>query len=168
MIRAGCDMPKVHAEAVVPLPISADRAWHHLKDFHAFATTDVFHQRVTVHAEAPRQGAGLTIEHRWLGVRLWRVGRILCWRPPWGYAFSDLSRRGAWRGFPHVFAYALRPRGADQCQLIITVRGRWTATWLPRWAVRLWLKWVMLKIKHTTAGRLLRREWRLRRRPAAH
>ena len=163
MIRTWCHMPMVGVRACITLPLSVERAWSHLQHFKVFATSDVFHQHVRVHADMPDEGVGLTIEHCWLGLRVTRHGRILRWRPPTGYAFSDLSQRGARVGFPHVFIYHLQKTGDRNCRLTMTVRGRWTATWLPAWMVRLWLWWVMAKVKHTVEVRMLKCEIQARR-----
>ena len=45
--------------------------------------------------------------------------------------------------------------------LDITVRGRWTARRVPRWAARLWLAWVFFHVvRRVENGLLVYRVWR--------
>jgi hypothetical protein len=59
-----------------------------------------------------------------------------------------------------VFSYTLERSDDWHSRLRISIRGRWTMTWLPNWLIHLWLRWVMAKVKHTVEIRLLRRELR--------
>lgn len=133
------------------------QAWGQLRDFRTFAATDYFHADPQVEGGRPRAGAALTLRHRFGPFALTRVGRILRWvewpgdRP--GFAFSDLSRRGARVGFPHAISFHLTPSG-DASLLHIRVGGRWTPP-VPRPLSRLWLAWVFHHIVSTTRRRLL-------------
>jgi hypothetical protein len=139
----------------IELPMPVDRAWQHVRDFASFTTFDPFHARVHVVGGLPRVGSSLRIDHRFGPVRLRRRGRILRWQEGVGYAFSDLSERGARRGFPHVYSYRVVPIGCHACRLSISVRGRWTAKLLPRWAAKLWVGWVMAMTLGSVIPRLL-------------
>ncbi|MCC6906514.1 MAG: hypothetical protein IT430_01105 [Phycisphaerales bacterium] len=142
-MRVECDVPLETAQRL-------------LNDFRAFLIADPLHQRITFDNGEPDdpgeiRGEAITIRHALLGVHIDRAGRILRWRPGFELAVSDLSQRGRSVGFPHMCRYVLserRPRGHS---LLYEVRGVWTARWVPRWVVRLWLGWVM----QATRGRLL-------------
>ncbi len=108
--------------AAIDLPLSAGAAWGQLRHLPTSAVHDPFHARVTVGA-----GGSLVIEHRYLGFRTTRVGRVLWWREGVGFAFSDLCRRDAGAAFPHVLSYRLEPTGRPTCRLHVRVGGRWTA-----------------------------------------
>ena len=136
------------------LPIDAATVWRYMRDFQRFVCLDFFHQAVHLNGPVPRIGTHLRIEHRFVCFAVQRVGRILSWRDGCSYAFSDLSRRPG-RGFPHVYVYEVQPEGDGGCRFNIVVRGKWTATWLPRPLVRLWLGWVMLKIRQSAHNELL-------------
>ena len=137
--------------------MAATAAWGQLRDFERYAATDHFHADIQIDGGRPRSGARIEMTHRYLGIALTRVGRIVRWveaphdRP--GFAFSDLSRRGTTVAFPHVLSMTLRDT-TDGCTLRIRVGGRWTSP-VPRWAARLWLRWVFAHIVCTTSARLL-------------
>ena len=145
----------VDCRAAIDLPLSALSTWGQIRDFHRYARQDFFHAKIVVEGELPRQGARLTLSHRYLGLVVARVGRILIWREGIGYAFSDLSTRGPRAGFPHVLGYRIEPISESRCRLHIQVRGRWTATHVPRWAAHLWLVWVFGHVVRTVRNRLL-------------
>jgi hypothetical protein len=116
--------------------------WSVVKDLPRFACIDPFHRRVRVLGPALVPGVRLAIEHGLPGLTFTRVGKLLAWREGQGYVFSDLSVRGPGRGFPHVFRIEVMPSrtgSPDRSRLRVQVRGRWTATWLPRWVRELWL-----------------------------
>ena len=141
---------RVACTAVVDLPISAGAAWGQLRHLPTSATHDPFHAGVAV-----GPGGTLTIEHRYLGVRVVRVGRVLWWREGVGFAFSDLHRRDPSRAFPHVLSYRLEPTSANACRLHVRVGGRWTLP-SPRWVGRAWLWWVFGHVVRTVTNDLLR------------
>ena len=97
---------------------------------------------------------GVLIDHRFLGVRVTRKGRVFGWREGSGYGFSDLSCRDKRRGFPHVYIFRLRREGNDRCSLRIEIKGRWTAGWIPRSLVALWLQLIFTKIA-VSASRII-------------
>lgn len=137
---------RVNCRLELAVPISHSACWGQMRDVASFATMDPFHARVHLRTPAPQTGCRLVIEHRLGWLRLDRMGRILWYRERRGYAFSDLSGRGPTKGFPHVYVYEVRSVAPGESSLRVTVRGRWTARWLPRWAVRIWLRWVMAQI----------------------
>ena len=141
---------RVNCAATVDLPLSATAAWGQLRHLPTAAVHDPFHASVTV-----GPGGTLAIEHRYLGVRVLRVGRVLWWREGVGFAFSDLHRRDPARAFPHVLSYRLEPTGPATCRLHIRVGGRWTLAG-PRWVGRLWLRWVFGHVVRTVRNELLR------------
>ncbi len=147
---------RVNLHAGFSLPTGAAAVWRHMCDFERFACLDLFHHAVHLDRPPPRVGTHLRIEHRFVCFAVERIGRILTWREGRSYAFSDLSHRPG-RGFPHVYVYEVHPEPGGGCRFKIMVRGKWTATWLPRPLVRLWLGWVMLKIKQSAHNELLRR-----------
>lgn len=150
------DRWRVTARMRVECDVPLETAQRLLRDFRTFLTTDPLHQRITFDHGEPDdpetiRGEAITIRHAMRGVHIDRAGRILRWRPGFELVVSDLSRRGRSVGFPHMCRYVLserRPRGHS---LLYEVRGVWTARWVPRWIVRLWLAWVMA----ATRGRLL-------------
>ena len=146
---------RVVCRAVVEVPLGAGAAWGQLRDFRRFAAQDFFHVAVRVERGGVRRGARLEIDHRFGPFFVTRVGRILQWAEGVGYSFSDLSRRGPRAGFPHVYRYRLRPGGPSRCVLEITIAGRWTARFLPRPLVRLWLRWVFSHIVFSVHNALL-------------
>ena len=146
---------RVVCQSALEVPVSAPVAWGQLRDFRRFAAQDFFHAAVRVAPPGVRRGAALEIDHRFGPFHVMRTGRILQWRENEGYSFSDLSRDGPRRGFPHVYRYRLRPRGPSRCAVEITVAGLWTATFLPRPLVRLWLGWVFAHIAASAHNSLL-------------
>ena len=141
---------RVTCTATIALPISAGAAWGQLRHLPTAATHDPFHATVTV-----GPGGSLAIEHRYLGVRVDRVGRVLWWRENVGFAFSDLHRRDPTAAFPHVLSYRLEPLGPTACHLHVRVGGRWTLPG-PQWVGRLWLTWVFGHVVRTVRNELLR------------
>ena len=137
---------RVRARGVIDVPLPASAVWGQMRDVQRFLTLDPLHVRVTPAGERRpgRAGQELVISHRLLGIGPDRRGRVLRWREGRGYAVSDLSRRGNRRGFPHICAYEVEPAGPGRCRLTIAARGVWTARWLPRWAGRLWIWWVLV------------------------
>ena len=156
---------RVDLRAESELPMSAEAAWRWLRDFRRFACQDLFHRVVELEAAEPRAGAAFRLKHEFAGIHVWRVGRILFWNEGESYAFSDLSQRGPRAGFPHVYTHELLPVSANCCRLRLSVRGRWTATFIPRPLVRLWLAAIMLKTRASMRNALLLSELRERRRP---
>ena len=158
---------RVVCRAEFELPVSAAAAWGQLRDFRRFAAQDFFHAAVRVDAGGVRRGAALEIDHRFGPFAVTRVGRILQWeegggrltpgqRPDrFGYSFSDLSRNGPRAAFPHVYRYSLRASAPDRSVIEITVAGLWTNRGIPRWLVRLWLRWVFSHISHSVRNSLL-------------
>lgn len=140
---------RVCATGHVDLPLPAISVWGQMRDVERFLSMDPLHTGVRMErdegtpAEGTFRGRRVVIPHRLMGVGPTRVGRILVWREQRGFAISDLSQRSVRVGFPHVCSYALQPMGKDCCRLVISARGRWTATWVPRPFVRAWLWWVM-------------------------
>ena len=138
---------RVNARCEIDLPVPAHLFWPRMRDVEQFLTDDPLHAEVVFDTlPAPHQsfvGATVTIRHRLLGFGVDRVGRILTWREGRGYAISDLSRRGVDHGFPHICAFDLAPRTENTCTLTVSARGKWTATWVPRPLIRLWLWWVL-------------------------
>lgn len=127
----------------IDVPLTAGTVWGQMRDFARFTTLDPFHARMRIGGGRPQAGSSLVIEHRFAGVGVDRIGRILRWREGVGYAFSDLSKRSTQVGFPHVYVYAVSATGPGTSTVRVTVRGRWTARWLPRAVIRLWLRWVL-------------------------
>jgi hypothetical protein len=146
---------RVVCRAVLEIPLSASVAWGQLRDFRRFAAQDYFHAAVRVDRGGVRRGARLEIDHKFGPFAVTRIGRIVQWTEGRGYCFSDLSRRGPRAGFPHVYRYRLRPAGPSRCVIEITIAGLWTAPALPRWIVRLWLRWVFSHIVASVRNTLL-------------
>lgn len=139
---------RVHAEDVIELALPARTVWGQMRDLRRFLTLDPLHAEVVVEGGAAvGAGAGLTIRHRFLGLGVDRVGRVLRWNDGRGYSVSDLSRRGVGVGFPHVCSYDLEEVGAERCVLRVSATGRWTARWMPVWMVRLWMWWVLVQTR---------------------
>ena len=151
---------RVDLRAEAELPMSAEAAWRWLRDFRRFACQDLFHRAVDLGAEEPRAGAAFRLKHQFAGIHVWRVGRILFWNEGRSYSFSDLSQRGPRAGFPHVYTHELLPIAGDRCRLRLSVKGRWTATFMPRPLVRLWLAAIMLKTRTSMRNALLFSELR--------
>ena len=151
---------RVDLRAESELPMSAEAAWRWLRDFRRFACQDLFHRVVELDMEEPQAGVAFRLKHQFAGIHVWRVGRILTWNEGCSYAFSDLSQRGPRAGFPHVYTHELQPIADDRCCLRLSVRGLWTATFVPRPLVRLWLAAVMLKTRASMRNALLLSELR--------
>lgn len=166
MIRIHLDRSgRVDAQSVMHLPMSAGAVWGQMRDLPRFLTRDPLHREVEVvepdvqSAGVPARlpwcpGAKLRIRHEFLCLRVWRVGSVLQWQEGVGFAVSDLSSRGVHRGFPHVCLYRVEPISDSTCRLTVSARGRWTATWMPRWLVRLWLRWVLAATEGHLAAEL--------------
>jgi hypothetical protein len=115
-----------------------------MTDVERFLCLDPLHRAIRVEGDGPLSvGSRFILPHRLLGVGPDRVGRLLRWREGAGYAISDLSRRDVTVGFPHICTYEVVATGAHTCRLTIGARGRWTATWTPRWVVKAWIWWVL-------------------------
>ncbi len=145
---------RVVCDALIPVPLSARVVWGQLRDFRATASHDPFHFDIVVEGSVPRKGAALRIEHRYLGFRTIRVGRILRWNECGGFAFSDLCQSNPARSFPHVVSYRVAPVAEKSSQLRIRVGGKWTARG-PKWMGRIWLWWVFGQMVRTTGNQLL-------------
>ena len=160
MIRIDVNLRnRVDASASIDLHLSASVVWGQMRDIAHFLTIDPLHFRVRgdrkknqgdkesandrQHITSNPVGTGLVIEHRFLGIGPDRRSRILRWKEGEGYAVSDLSRLGNQCGFPHVCVYEINTNSVTTSRLLVSVRGKWTATWMPRWATRLWLWWVL-------------------------
>src|SRR5947199_3250418 len=83
----------VCCRAFLDVPLSVRIVWGQLRDFQRFARQDPFHASINIDGGIPRAGTSLTLSHRYAGLRIPRVGRILVWREEAGYSFSDLSPR---------------------------------------------------------------------------
>ena len=145
----------VDCRAALEIPLSVTSVWGQLRDFPRYARQDFFHADMTVERGFPKAGAKLTLCHRFAGVRIERIGRILIWREGVGYSFSDLSLRGPRSGFPHVFSFRIEPINEKSCRLHIRVSGRWTAKRIPRWLGKLWLLWVFSHIVRRVNNELM-------------
>lgn len=124
------------------LPLPPAEVWRRVSDLHRFLVIDPFHDRVTLMRPEPAAGVDLVLSHNAFGYKFFRFGRILRWRPGRGYAFSDLSPRGAGRSFPHVFFIDITPapETALTCsRLTITVRGKWNSRWIPPILGQMWV-----------------------------
>jgi hypothetical protein len=139
---------RVNAQSTLEFDLPAGALWGQMRDWRRFLTIDPLHERLDAITPAPDattpRGTTFLILHRVCGVGPTRRGKLLTWREGCGYAISDLSQRGSRGGFPHVCAYHLKDRGSNGSSLILGVRGVWTARWMPRSLVRLWLRWVLL------------------------
>ena len=157
---------RVDAVSELTLPLPASAVWGQMRDLERFLTIDPLHARAQL-GPPPRAGspvgAALTLCHRVLGIGPDRLGRVLRWEEGRGFAVSDLSRRGPRRGFPHICTYRVDPAGERTCRVSVGAKGRWTATWLPRWAAKAWLRWVLLGTEARLRSVLLRYSWWLRR-----
>jgi hypothetical protein len=152
----------VHCRSTLDIPLSAISVWGQIRDFQRYARSDLFHATIAIAGGTPKAGARLTLSHRYAGLGVERVGRILIWREGIGYSFSDLSLRGPRHGFPHVFSYRVEAAGNNACRLHVGVTGRWTTRHVPRWMAQLWLGWVMGQIVRRVSNELtLFRIWRM-------
>ena len=140
----------VSAETSVRFDATADEVWAVMQRVGRFVAADPYHTRLTDARgnrleTMPPRGTAIRIGHGIGFTWFDRVGTIVRVVPGEGFAFTDLSQRGRNAGFPHLYKYTLKPLGDDACELTLSVRGRWSARWLPRAAVRAWLGWVMLQ-----------------------
>jgi len=145
MARVSCDCLRGSAvcmriELEMRRPTAA--VWRAVADFPRFACADPFHRRVIVLGKKLSRGVPLALEHRAFGFTLWRFGKLLRWREGQSLAFSDLSARGPRHGFPHVFFVDVSSLDAERTRLLVTVRGKWTAAWVPHCLQRCWLGYV--------------------------
>ena len=127
-------------EIEVARPI--EELWTMLADFPRFVTIDPLHTRIVVQATELKPGVELTIEHVVFGLTFLRHGKLLTWRDGRGYSFSDLSVKGALGIFPHVFDFAIEPIDGAGSRLTVSVRGKWTTRWFPRWLGLRWIGYV--------------------------
>lgn len=155
---------RVDCRTAVDVPLAATAVWGQMRDLRTFATLDPFHHAVEFEGGFPRPCVAIRIVHRFGPIQLVRVGRVLRWNDGRGYVFSDLSASSVTTGFPHVYEYAVTPLSRGAARLSVHVRGRWTATWIPRAMVWMWLSGVMLMVKsilqielHSLYRRLKRR-----------
>lgn len=138
----------VHAETTARIDAPADETWTVMQRFNRFIAADPYHTRVTdtqgnrLNALPPR-GTRLRIGHGIGFTWFDRVGTLIRHKPGQCFAFTDLSPRGPNAGFPHVYKYTLTPISEQSCEIKLTVRGKWSARWLPRPIVYAWLWWVM-------------------------
>lgn len=146
---------QVRITAGVTIPADVRWVWSQLRDIQRYGAMDMFHHTIAMDAPTPAADVGLLIEHRLLCFCVKRQGRILFWRENEGYAFSDLSMKDVCRGFPHVFVYRMAPIDSQSCRVCMEVRGRWTATKLPRIFRWLWLRWVMAHVRVSVETTLL-------------
>jgi hypothetical protein len=137
---------RVRAAATIEAPMCATVVWGQMRDARRFLALDPLHRSIeTPDSDRPllRRGDRLRIPHRLAGLGPDRIGRVLRWDEGTGYVISDLSRRGARAGFPHVCAYRLETINESRCRLIVEARGKWTMRWIPRPLVLAWLAWVL-------------------------
>ena len=159
---------RVDCRTELLLPMTASAAWGQLRDFCRSASHDFFHSEIRIEGGLPRAGACLVLWHRFGPFTATRTGRILRWREfdpekmnsaptahAAGFSFSDLCASDPQAAFPHVLSYHLLAGPGSTCRLIITVRGRWTARRVPRWAGRLWLAWVFHHVAGSVRNSLL-------------
>jgi hypothetical protein len=159
---------RIHAEQSFEVPLSATAVWGQMRDYRRFLSLDPLHVRVEVAGQGrtPPKGDRLIIAHRLFGIGPDRVGRVLRWNEGHGYAISDLSTGGPRTGFPHVCSYSVAPVAAERSRITLGARGRWTARWVPGWAVRMWLWWVLSETEAHIRAELARlRSWRQRSAP---
>jgi hypothetical protein len=146
--RVFCDPfrgASVNLRIEVEVPRPPGEVWGMIADLPRFACIDPFHSRIRVLGPALKPGVDLILEHCAFGISFPRFGRLLNWHDGQGYAFSDLSAHGPRRGFPHVFFVALTPAALGDrpgTRLTVTVRGKWTARYVPLWVRRWWLRYV--------------------------
>lgn len=145
----------IRCRAALDLPLCLTSVWGQIRDFDTFAQLDLFHSAIRIEGGVARQGAALEMQHRYGPFAVRRIGRILVWKENFGYSFSDLSRRGPRKGFPHVFSYRLESTSEQTCRLQISVTGRWTARFIPRPVAKLWLWWVFSQVMRGVEQRLL-------------
>ncbi|MBU6413170.1 MAG: hypothetical protein KGS45_06825 [Planctomycetes bacterium] len=163
---------RVHAMGSVELSLPARTVWGQMRDVAAFLCIDPLHSRVLVEQGrhgATLRGSNVLIEHRVLGIGPDRLGRVLKFEEGRGFAVSDLSKRGVTVGFPHVCVYELEEVDATHSRIHVSARGKWTATWMPRWMVKVWLWWILRSTESMIDGYfgLFGREWRKSEKNAA-
>jgi hypothetical protein len=137
---------RIHARGSVDVPLSATAVWGQMRDIAEFLCIDPLHSRVLAPpglSGAMLLGSSIIIQHRFLGIGVDRIGRVLRIDDGHGFVVSDLSIRGTRVGFPHVCIYRLEPLTPDRSRIHITARGKWTATWLPRLFIKAWLWWIL-------------------------
>jgi len=160
---------RVDCRAILRTKLSSAQVWGQLRDFHTFARQEFFHAKVEIEGGTPRPGAKLDLSHRFFLFRVHRVGRICRWEEGEGFAFSDLSKKSLFAGFPHIFSYRLTPVLPSGCDIEIRVAGRWTTRFLPRWIVWLWLRWIMqFAVQQVRNNLLLYQVWLARRAPRVY
>ena len=159
----------VDCRGAIDVPLPAISVWGQLRDFPRYAARDPFHLPPRVEGGIPRAGVAIELSHRYAGLGVRRVGRILVWREQVAYSFSDLSRRGPRHGFPHVFSYRLEPLSEQSTRVHVLVRGLWTSHRIPHWAARWWLRWVFARVLRRVRNELLLYQlWRKRRARTTH
>lgn len=149
---------RISAESYLELPLAAISVWGQMRDVARFLSMDPLHTNVQLVKPGGNhpartgslKGCEIVLPHRLLGIGPTRRGRILTWREGRGFAISDLSRRSPHVSFPHICTYEVVSTGPERCRLTIGARGKWTATWMPRWLVWAWLWWVL----RATEGRV--------------
>jgi hypothetical protein len=146
---------QVDCRASISLKLSARAVWGELRDFRRYASHDYFHRDVRIAGGVARAGAALRLLHCFAGFRVERIGRICLWREGQGFAFSDLSAKGPHVGFPHILSLHVEPTGEHSSIVHLRVRGRWTATCVPRILRKIWLAWVFGYIVTCTQNDLL-------------
>lgn len=140
----------VHAQTSATLDASTEEVWAIMQRFNRFIAADPYHTRVTDAqgnrlATLPPPGTALRIGHGIGFTWFDRHGTLIRHKPGQGFAFTDLSPRGRNAGFPHVYKYQLTTISESTCEFKLTVRGKWSARWLPRAVVYAWLWWVMVQ-----------------------
>lgn len=144
---------RVDAAGSVDLPTPAAAVWSVMRDLERFLTADPLHARVLFrflpHPSRTFLGARMVIQHRFLGLGPDRLSTVLTWREGHGFSVSDLSSHGVRAGFPHICTFEVQPLSETASRLTIGARGRWTATWVPRPLIRLWLWWVIRATEHS-------------------
>lgn len=146
---------RVHASGSIEVPLSAPTVWGQMRDIAEFLCIDPLHSRVLVEpgrSGATLRGTSIIIEHRLLGIGPDRLGRVLRVDEGRGFVVSDLSARGVQVGFPHVCIYELQAVGAHRARIHVSARGKWTATWVPRWLVKAWLWWILRSTESMLSG----------------
>jgi hypothetical protein len=156
---------RVDCSASILAPLPRELVWMRMSDLGRFASLDPFHRHIVL-PEGMRVGSRILIKHAFLTFRTLRRGRVMKWRDGIGYAFTDLCMRDPRVAFPHSYEYLLGPHAEGWSAVTIRVRGRWTARFLPRFAVRLWLRWVMMQAAMAVRNELL--DWAIRVRRGEH
>lgn len=153
---------RVFAEARLVVPVPPERVAAEMDCLRHFITHDLFHARLTAEAYGddgePMRGSRVWIEHRFFGLRIVRVGRLL-WRTRGrGFGFSDLSVRDPGRGFPHTCHYRLRRCDGDRSAVSIVVAGTWTMRVVPRPVAKTYIATVLALSGVAMRNHLLRVE----------